>query len=82
MFKMASFTIKNISVELHMRLQEAAKAHHRSLNGEILARLESSLGSKLQDTNAMLGHARLLRSEVKGYLTDEALTALKNNGRP
>ena len=37
---MLTFTLKNIPTHLHARLKESAEKNHRSLNSEILTRLE------------------------------------------
>jgi plasmid stability protein len=39
---MASITLKDIPQEIHARLTREAAAHHRSLNGEVLRRVELS----------------------------------------
>ena len=39
---MASITIKDIPQEIHAQLTREAAAHHRSLNGELLRRVELS----------------------------------------
>ncbi len=39
---MASITIKDIPEEIHARRTREASAHHRSLNGELLRRVELS----------------------------------------
>ena len=38
---MADLTIRGVSDELHAWLKEQARAHHRSLNGEAIALIES-----------------------------------------
>ena len=38
---MLNLTLKNIPKDLHARLRESAEKNRRSLNSEILARLES-----------------------------------------
>jgi len=40
---MTTLTLKNIPEELHARLKESAEKNRRSLNSEILVRLESAL---------------------------------------
>ena len=39
---MASITLENIPEDIHAQLIRAAEAHHRSLNGEALRRIELS----------------------------------------
>ena len=40
---MPTLTIKNIPAKLHERLKKSANEHHRSLNGEVIFRLEQGL---------------------------------------
>lgn len=40
---MSSILIKNVPVDLHRRLKEQAVQHHRSLNKEVIALLETAL---------------------------------------
>jgi F420-0:gamma-glutamyl ligase-like protein len=58
---MLSLTLKNIPRELHARLRESAEKNRRSLNSEILARLESEFAAPVVDAQA---HARVLRAFV------------------
>ena len=46
---MATLTLKNIPDELHARLKESAERNRRSLNSEILIRLESMFTSPIVD---------------------------------
>jgi plasmid stability protein len=41
---MASVLIKNLPDELHRRLKQRAERHHRSLNKEVIALIEATLG--------------------------------------
>lgn len=58
---MLNLTLKNIPRELHARLRESADRNRRSLNSEILARLEREFAAPLVDAGA---HARALRAFV------------------
>ena len=51
---MLNLTLKNIPVELHARLKASAEANRRSLNREILARLEAQLEVPVVDVAAEL----------------------------
>lgn len=51
---MISLTLKNIPAELHARLKAAAEGNRRSLNSEILARLEAELSAPAVDVAAEL----------------------------
>lgn len=58
---MLTLTLKNIPTDLHSRLRESAEKNRRSLNSEILARLESDFDAPVVDADA---HARALRAFV------------------
>ncbi len=58
---MLNLTLKNIPRELHARLRESAARNRRSLNSEILARLESEFAAPTVDARR---HARALRAFV------------------
>jgi len=58
-----NLTLKNVPAELHARLKASADANRRSLNGEILARLEAQLTAPVVDLEAEL---RALREFVEG----------------
>lgn len=55
---MVTLTLKNIPDEVHARLKESAERNRRSLNSEILARLERELAAPTVDPEA---HARELK---------------------
>ena len=80
---MANITLKNIPGDLYVQLKVAAAAHHRSLNSEILYCVEQTLSTHKINVNEHLEVARRLRNKTaKIMLTDEILTAAKNDGRP
>jgi hypothetical protein len=56
---MLTLTLKNIPEDLHAMLKESAERNRRSLNSEILARLERELAAPTIDPKA---HARELRA--------------------
>ena len=56
---MATLTLKNIPDELHARLKESAERNRRSLNSEILVRLESGFTAPVVDIRE---HARQLKA--------------------
>jgi plasmid stability protein len=78
---MITITLKNIPEDLHKRLKERAAQHHRSLNNEAIACLETALKSRQVDTEALLKRARDLRSRTPVRLTDKDLHKYKNIGR-
>jgi hypothetical protein len=64
-------------------LKEAARAHRRSLNSEILYCVERTLVPHKTDISEHLAIARKIREKTAVYkLTDEFIDAAKNDGRP
>lgn len=51
---MLNLTLKNVPPQLHARLKASAQANRRSLNREILARLEAELDAPSVDVAAEL----------------------------
>jgi len=80
---MPDLALRGMSPELHQTLKRAAERSHRSLNGEILARLEASLLASTVDVDALLARieVRRARSGVLNLDTDD-LRVLKQAGRP
>ena len=56
----ATITLKNIPDSIHSALKRAAEANHRSLNGEVIARLEQTLGQPQNRASEHLARAREL----------------------
>ncbi len=80
---MPALTIKNIPDDLYSRLKEAAQAHRRSMNSEILYCVERTLVPHKVDVSEHIAVARKLRAKTADHpLTDDALNAAKNEGRP
>jgi plasmid stability protein len=82
---MATLTIKNVPRELHRRLKQSAALHHRSINGEVIARLERELMSTRVDPEEFLAQARQVRERLAAktgiFVTDKDLREAKNWGR-
>jgi len=79
---MPAITLKNIPNDLYMKLKEAAQAHHRSLNSEILYCVERTLDSHKIDVAEHLTMARKLRAKTAANpITNDELSAAKNEGR-
>lgn len=80
---MPTITLKNIPEPLYRRLKQSAETHRRSLNSEILVRLESVLAPSRYDVSELIEAARVVREKTADYrLTDEKLDAAKKTGRP
>ena len=80
---MATLTIKNIPEPLVRRLKTRAVLHHRSLNREVIASLETVAKAAPVDPEALLARARAVRRVPAGLrLTDRLLARVKATGRP
>ena len=77
---MLNLTLKNIPKELHARLKESAEKNRRSLNSEILTRLEAEFTAPVVDAQA---HARALRAFVARLprVDHSKVTRYKRQGR-
>ncbi len=79
---MANVTLKGIPEELFEQLKSEAAASRRSLNSEIIHRLQVSVTAPRVDAEAYLADlAALQRRLAIPPLTDEMLTAAKEHGR-
>lgn len=79
---MKNLTLKNIPEPLYRRLKELAARNRRSLNSEVIHRLERSIGAAPIDAEALLARARAVRERAEvPYLTDETLRAARDEGR-
>ena len=80
--KMHSITVKNIPDDLYDRILKTARENHRSINSEIIARLERSLRSRCLDMDAFLHR---IDDFQKGFkvprLTEKLLQTMKEEGR-
>ena len=80
---MPSLTIKGIPQDLLERLRRNAETHRRSLNSEVLVRLEHSVGTTRIDPEAFLARVfRLQRRTNLPALTDALLEQAEREGRP
>jgi antitoxin FitA len=80
---MRNVTLKNIPDELYERLKESATDHRRSLNSEIIVRLEQALLSARIDPDAFLARADARRKRLAlPPMTERHLKATKTAGRP
>ena len=80
---MPNLTLRGMPDEVHAALKDAASRNHRSLNGEILARLTASVRPLSADRAEL--HERIKRErEATGPvgLNNETIRELKNAGRP
>ena len=79
---MPNLALRGLPVGLHRELKEAAVRNHRSLNGEIIARLEASVRTKPLDVEAFVRRVQR-RYETLGPvdLSEENLRRLRDAGR-
>jgi hypothetical protein len=80
---MATVTLKNVPLELVTRLKEGARQNRRSLNQEVLARLEASVVTAPRSGPDTVKALRRLHRRMAGLapLTDAFLERAKNEGR-
>ncbi len=82
---MPDIMVRGVPDHLHRELSSAASRNHRTLNGEILARLTagSSVSPKPRDTKALLERIRQRRKTLGPMdLSEENLREMRNEGRP
>jgi len=87
---MATIVLKGIPADLHRRLELRARASGRSVSGEVIACLESVVGTgpairTPEEVRHLIEEARAFRGRLaaKGVsITDEEITAWKRQGRP
>lgn len=79
---MPSLTLKNVPASLHRALKNQAKAHHRSLNKEVIATLQATTEKSARpDVAQQLAEAREMRKKFKRVVTLEEIQAWKVEGR-
>ena len=75
-------TIKNIPDELYEELKQRAAANRRSINNEVIVLIEHAVKYQVQDPDEVLERVRVLREKLDLYVTEDEITAAKNEGRP
>ena len=80
---MPDLALRGIPDQLHRELKAAAIRNHRSLNGEILARLTASVRGEPIDPETLLARIRARHKTIGQVdLSEENLRKLKDAGRP
>ncbi|MGD1148332.1 MAG: Arc family DNA-binding protein [Thermoanaerobaculaceae bacterium] len=80
---MATVTIKGISDAVYRRLKKVALANRRSVNREIIMRLERSLHDRSVNAEEILTAARQVRGGLGAvWITADELEAAKDGERP
>lgn len=77
---MPSLTLKNVPEALHQQLREAAAHNHRSLNGEVIARLEAQFARE-HSAHAQREQLDRLRARLP-TIDHGAIDSFKRQGRP
>ena len=71
---MPTYTLKNLSSELHHALQKAAKTNKRSINSEILACLETTyMSNKKSKVQALLVRLESLNTKNESTISIEQI---------
>jgi len=80
---MPAITIKNIPPSLYERIKKNAALNYRSINNEIIYRLQRSLAPSATDPDELLSRIEQLHSVISiPPLTEELLEQARHQGRP
>ncbi|HEX2202354.1 MAG TPA: Arc family DNA-binding protein [Longimicrobium sp.] len=80
---MVTLTLKNVPEDLYEDLKRSAERHRRSINREAIVRLEQALRGGRPNVEDTLARVRRLRAQTPNvFVTDEALRAARDEGRP
>ncbi len=80
---MPSLTIKNIPADLYNELKLVAAQHHRSINSEVIVRLEHTLFPKKISPEDYLTNIQKLRSSIANDIISTAdIDKAIDEGRP
>jgi antitoxin FitA len=79
---MHTITVKNIPDEIYKKLKHSAESSHRSINKEIIACIERTVGSQQVNPDLRLANARTLRKKTVSHpINDNEFIQAKNTGR-
>ena len=80
---MANLALRGLSQDMYDSLKRAAARNHRSLNGEVLARLEASVRPTAMGAEAVLTRVASRSANLRlPDLGEDLLKTLKDAGRP
>ena len=80
---MPNVALRGMPEQLHRELRSAASRNHRSLNGEILARLTASVRSEPIDHAGLLRRIRQQQAALGPVdVSDETIREMRDVGRP
>ena len=77
---MATLTLKNLPDRLHLLLKESAQRNRRSLNSEILSRLEADFAAPRVDPERMARELKAFTDRLP-YLDHGLVDRYKRQGR-
>ncbi|MGI9042777.1 MAG: FitA-like ribbon-helix-helix domain-containing protein [Gemmatimonadaceae bacterium] len=78
---MANLTVKGVPEPLVAELKKLAAAHRRSLNGEVIYRLERSVSRDDADTRRFVRETDRLRAEIGIQTTVDEIISARDAGR-
>ncbi len=79
---MATLTIRNVPDALHGQLKAQAAENNRSLNKEVIHRLQSA-GEREETVESELERVRAIRQKLEGvYVTDDWIEKIIDRRRP
>ena len=76
---MPNVALRGVPEPVHRRLKDAARANHRSMNGEILARLAASVSAEPATPSATREE---IRNGAQGVAANDAGAASRSAGAP
>lgn len=81
---MADITVRGIPDDIYEQLKEEAERRHRSLNQEIVHRIEASVRAPAVDPDEHLERVRSTRRGLgdRASIDDELLERARSEGRP
>jgi hypothetical protein len=83
---MPNITLKGVPLKLYRELKRQADVERRSLNREVIRRLEESVAVRPDpagDPEAFITHLRERKAQYGGRaLSDDKITMFKRRGRP
>jgi len=81
---MADITVRGIPDDVYQMLKVEADRRHRSLNQEIVHRIEASVRAPAVDPDEHLERIRAIRRELddRARIDDELLDRARSEGRP
>jgi len=79
---MYNITVKNIPDDLYEKIKITARGNRRSINNEIITRLDKTLKSKKIDIDSFIRMIEKFQDNIKiPPLADDLITTAKEEGR-